>query len=308
MRREKTFVFSSSTNSRFRHDIMDTPKILIVEDDGDLAEMLDSYFRIHNYEVLTAAWGQDALTISQQEDISLIMLDIHLPDMDGYEVCRQIRQNRMTQDVPIIFLTGRTERLDKLQGLELGVVDYVTKPFDTEELLLRVRNAILRTSQRINPVTGLPEPPLLDERLEIALNSDQPWSILLLSIIGLDTLRERQGFVAADEMLRAVTLMVRSAIRKHGSESDLIAHFDPETFAILTLPDNVDNVRERIETRLRLSLPNFYHPDDDTSETDYLDFKFGLLDHTAGSFPTLDSLKGALAITIALDTDTAHDI
>ena len=101
------------------------PKILIVEDDLDLSDMLGAYFRVQNYEVRTAAWGQEAIKISREEDLSLIMLDIRLPDINGYEVCRQLRQNRRTQDLPIIFLTEKRDRVDKLQGLELGVVDYI---------------------------------------------------------------------------------------------------------------------------------------------------------------------------------------
>jgi DNA-binding response OmpR family regulator len=126
----------------------DKPQILIVEDDLDLAEMLNAYFRVQNYEVLTAAWGEEALKISREQTLQLIMLDIRLPDIDGYEICRQLRTQRRTQDVPIIFLTEKRDRVDKLQGLELGVVDYITKPFDIQELRLRVRNAISRAAVR----------------------------------------------------------------------------------------------------------------------------------------------------------------
>ncbi|MBZ0302916.1 MAG: response regulator, partial [Anaerolineae bacterium] len=109
---------------------MDKPRILIVEDDLDLSDMLSGFFQVENYEVLTAAWGSDALRITSEEAVSLIMLDIRLPDIDGYEICRQLRSNRQTQDTPIIFLTEKRDRVDRLQGLELGVVDYITKPFD----------------------------------------------------------------------------------------------------------------------------------------------------------------------------------
>ena len=103
----------------------DKPRILIVEDDHDLAEMLSAYFRVQNYDVATAAWGQEAVRLSQEQPFDLIVLDIRLPDIDGYEVCRQVRARRQTQDMPIIFLTERSERANKLLGLELGVVDYI---------------------------------------------------------------------------------------------------------------------------------------------------------------------------------------
>jgi len=142
------------------------PLIMIVEDDLDLAEMLSAYLRVQNYDIVTAAWGREAVQMSENEHLSLILLDIRLPDIDGYEVCRQIRTNRRTQDVPIIFLTEKRDRVDKLQGLELGVVDYITKPFDIQEVRLRVRNALNRIARlgMSNPVTDLPEMQVTEDR------------------------------------------------------------------------------------------------------------------------------------------------
>ncbi|MCL4253322.1 MAG: response regulator transcription factor, partial [Anaerolineae bacterium] len=157
---------------------MDKPQILIVEDDLDLSEMLSAYFRVQNYDVLTAAWGKEALDIAKDNHTDLIVLDIRLPDIDGYEVCRQLRIQRQTQDTPIIFLTEKRDRVDKLQGLELGVVDYITKPFDIQELRLRVRNAISRVNRQalVNPVTDLPEGPMVDERLTALLDTLDKWT------------------------------------------------------------------------------------------------------------------------------------
>ncbi|RPI93720.1 MAG: DNA-binding response regulator, partial [Chloroflexi bacterium] len=137
----------------------DKSHILIVEDDLDLSEMLNAYFRVQGYEVQTAAWGEDAVRLTLENPPDLVVLDIRLPDIDGYEVCRRIRTQRRTQTVPVIFLTEKRDRVDKLSGLELGVVDYITKPFDIQELRLRVRNAISRAIRPnvSNPVTDLPE-------------------------------------------------------------------------------------------------------------------------------------------------------
>src|SRR5215470_889124 len=165
----------------------DKPRLLIVEDDPDLSDMLDAYFRVQEYDVLTAAWGRDALKISAEETVNLIMLDIRLPDIDGYEICRQLRSQRRTQDVPIIFLTEKRDRVDKLQGLELGVVDYITKPFDIQERRLRVRNAISRVEREAmtNPVTDLPEGPVVEDHLSELTTKTTEWAALLISITGL---------------------------------------------------------------------------------------------------------------------------
>jgi DNA-binding response OmpR family regulator len=113
-------------------------KILIVEDDLDIAEMLNGYFRIQGYEVFTVNWGEDGIRATQTIQPDLIILDIRLPDIDGYEVARRVRSDRRTHETPIIFLTEKRERLDRLQGFEVGADDYITKPFDVQELRLRV--------------------------------------------------------------------------------------------------------------------------------------------------------------------------
>ncbi|MBK8025326.1 MAG: response regulator [Chloroflexi bacterium] len=247
---------------------MTKSRILIVEDDHDLAEMLDAYFRVQNYDVMTAAWGQDALKLSREHTFNLIMLDIRLPDINGYDICRELRRDRRTQDVPIIFLTEKRDRVDKLHGLELGVVDYVTKPFDIQELRLRVRNAINRAVQTatINPITELPDQPLVEEKLNELLFSTSPWALLVLSIVGLNHLREHYGFVAADEMLRAVTLMVRNLLRDGASEEEFLGHLDPEALVIVTTPDRAPGLREKMIMRVNLSIPHFYRPQERESD------------------------------------------
>ena len=91
-------------------------RILIIEDDLDVAEMLEAYFNVQGYNVATANWGEDAVKTSQLQPPDLIILDIRLPDIDGYEVARRLRNNRRTENIPIIFLTEKRTRADRLQG------------------------------------------------------------------------------------------------------------------------------------------------------------------------------------------------
>lgn len=280
---------------------MEKPQILIVEDDLDLSEMLNAYFRVQNYEVYTAAWGEEALQLSRDHELDIVVLDIRLPDIDGYEVCRQMRQQRRTQDIPIIFLTEKRDRIDKLQGLELGVVDYITKPFDIQELRLRIRNALNRANRQtlVNPVTDLPEGAMVEDRLTGLTTSTEPWALLQMSISSLSTFREMYGFVAADDVLRAVTLMVRNAVREHGNASDYVGHLGPETFIIITTPDNVTRIRERIESRIRQSREYFYPLKDrdkarEAMEANHLQISSGAIDQTKGPFESFDKLMETL--------------
>lgn len=285
---------------------MDKPQILIVEDDLDLSEMLNAYFRVQDYEVLTAAWGEEALALSREHDIDLFVLDIRLPDIDGYEVCRQLRTQRRTQNTPIIFLTEKRDRVDKLQGLELGVVDYITKPFDIQELRLRVRNAINRVSRQalVNPVTDLPEGEMVDERILAAMHAVTRWTALQISITTLNTFREMYGFVAADDVLRAVTLMIRNAVREHGTPDDYIGHLGPEDFIVMTQVDNVEPIRDRIQRRVEQSREYFYPLKDrdrarEAMEANYLRLQTAIVNHNDNIADDVELLRSLLADRLA---------
>ncbi|MFZ5915825.1 MAG: response regulator transcription factor [Chloroflexota bacterium] len=121
-------------------------KLLIVEDDADTAEMLTTFFQNEGYDTQTVAWGEEALTACRQAPPDAVVLDVRLPDIDGFEVCRRLRDSFATARIPIVFLTEKNRQVDKITGLELGGIDYLTKPFDVKELKLRVRNALYRTS------------------------------------------------------------------------------------------------------------------------------------------------------------------
>ncbi|MCU0479907.1 MAG: response regulator transcription factor [Anaerolineae bacterium] len=303
-------VYSKSIKTQLgEQTAVDKPQILIVEDDLDLSEMLSAYFRVQNYDVLTAAWGKEALDIAKDNHTDLIVLDIRLPDIDGYEVCRQLRTQRQTQDTPIIFLTEKRDRVDKLQGLELGVVDYITKPFDIQELRLRVRNAISRVNRQalVNPVTDLPEGQMVEERLTNLLTSTEKWTILQMSINSLGRFREMYGFVAADDVLRAVTLMIRNAVREHGGAEDYIGHIGAEDFIIITQTGNVNEIRDRIQKRIEQSREYFYPLKDrekarEAMEANHLRLNSGSVTNTDGPFEDVDALKKKLNAAVVANT------
>ena len=235
------------------------PKILIVEDDLDVAEMLNAYFRVQGYEVFTVNWGEDGVRSAQTVSPDLVILDIRLPDMDGYEVARRLREERRTHDIPIIFLTEKRDRADRLQGLELGANDYITKPFDVQELRLRVRNALKRVSQGslTNPVSGLPEGAVVDERLEEAIQMGGQ-AFVLVSLENLDAFREAYGFVSSDDVLRAMSVMIVNTLRETGTPDDFLGHLSATEFILVVNPASSAPLQARLRSRLEQSLDYFY--------------------------------------------------
>lgn len=234
-------------------------KVFFVEDDVDLLEMLSAYFQVQGYEVASALRGIDAIRAIGEQIPDVVVLDINLPDIDGYEVCRRMRRKRRTEQIPVIFLTQKVDRKDKLAGLELGAVDYITKPFDIQELRLRVRNTLRRVQLGAirNPVTGLPEGVFVQERLEKVLQQSQ-WSVVLAGIQGLKEFRDKYGFVTADDVSRAVTLMIANAVQEVGDEDDFVGHTDSGEFVIITTPEIGEKLAERCLVRLRPSIQYFY--------------------------------------------------
>lgn len=234
-------------------------KILIVEDDPDVAEMLTAYFRTQDYEVFTVNWGEDGVRSALQVNPDLAILDIRLPDIDGYEVARRLRTDRRTAEIPIIFLTEKRDRADRLQGLELGADDYITKPFDVQELRLRVRNALKRVSQGslTNPVTGLPEGTLVDEKLSEVLGKDGS-ALLFVSLLNMGAFREAYGFVASDDVLRAVSLMIVNTMREFSRPEDFLGHLSATEFILVVPPSNLAALSDKLRSRLDQSVEYFY--------------------------------------------------
>lgn len=128
--------------------------ILAVDDEAHILELLSFNLENEGYRVMTAANGEDALTVCTRERPSLVLLDLMLPGIDGMEVCRRLKGNTSTADIPIIMLTAKGDEVDKVLGLELGADDYITKPFSVRELIARVK-ALLRRAQAQNDEEGI---------------------------------------------------------------------------------------------------------------------------------------------------------
>jgi PleD family two-component response regulator len=249
---------------------MSEGRMLIVEDDFDISNMLRIYFQSHGYEVAVAQRGEDALEMCRKQLPHIIVLDIMLPDMDGYDVCRELRNNLRTSHVPIIFLTQKDERSDKIHGLELGADDYITKPFDLEELKLRVKSAISRaTIQSLtNPTTGLPGGRLIEDQLRNLMRRDE-WGILYVGLLGFDAFTEVYGFVAGEEVLRFMAMILGQTVDNLGTPNDFIGHIGGDDFIVISADKGLTDAMVKDLTR-RFDEGIGTHYDWQTREQGYL--------------------------------------
>ncbi len=238
---------------------MSKGRILVVEDDLDISKMLRLYFDSQGYEVLTVMRGHDALEVCRKKQPNVVVLDIMLPDMDGYDVCRELRSNLRTSHVPVIFLTQKDERSDKIAGLELGADDYITKPFDIEELKLRVQGAMRRaqSTSLTDPVTGLPSSKLIEEQLKKLLMRED-WAILYVVINHMDAFIEVEDIVARDDILRFVAMNLNETVEAHGTSNDFIGHTSGNDFIIITVPTVSEAIKTAFTKRFDEGVPTFY--------------------------------------------------
>jgi PleD family two-component response regulator len=239
---------------------MGKARLLVVEDDNDISNMLKIYFNGLGYDVDVAPRGSEALEKTHTVLPHLIVLDIMLPDIDGYEVCRRLRQSTRTSHIPVIFLTQKDERSDKLQGLELGADDYITKPFDIEELKLRVQGAIRRSEREAltDPRSGLPAGRLIEEQLRLTIRKSG-WAYMDIRINYFDQFKDVYGFVAADDVLRFAAMLMSEVVDEVGSSTDFIGHAGGDNFVIISTEEISGKIRDRLKVRFAEEVQTHYN-------------------------------------------------
>ncbi|MGC9521025.1 MAG: response regulator [Anaerolineae bacterium] len=288
---------------------MSEGRILIVEDDADISNMLQLYFKSQGYEVYGALRGGVALDLARQKLPNVIVLDIMLPDIDGYEVCRRLRTNLRTSHIPIIFLTQKDERNDKIHGLELGADDYITKPFDVEELRLRVRNTIksAEVASLTSPSTGLASGRLIEQQLRELLRMED-WGILYIGIQGLEAFNEAYGFVAGEEVLRFTGMLLNRAVDELGTPNDFVGHIGGADFILIAAASNVAPMRETIVAEFEKNVGTHYDfmtrmqgylvvegADGEETQTPLMSLRVGTLTADDGPFTDIREITEAAA-------------
>lgn len=235
-------------------------RLLVVEDDADISNMLRIFFKSQGYEVDAALRGGEALEKTRQSLPHLIILDIMLPDLDGFEVCRILRTNTRTSHVPIIFLTQKDERSDKLQGLELGADDYITKPFDIEELKLRVQRAITRAEQQslTDPRSGLPSGRLIEEHLRKIIRQTG-WALMDIRVNHFEAFKEVYGFVAANDVLRFLAMLMAEVVDELGNPDDFLGHAGGDNFILVTSIEASAEIRQNLKSRFAEEVLSHYN-------------------------------------------------
>lgn len=241
-------------------------KILVVEDEIITSDLLRRYFEMVGYEVVSALTGSNAIKFAGETQPEVIILDIMLPDMDGYEICRQLRSDERTKRIPIIFLTQKDDRRDRLDGLGLGADDYITKPFDVEELRLRVHNIISRMggTPLVDPRTSLPNMTLIKERLPRILGD--PESIFLdIQIDYFSPFTDKYGPVAGNQVVRSAAKIIGDVLHQYDPTGSFIGHPRDDHFLLGIKSSAAEKVEKELPERFKRHVEQYYDPSEVTS-------------------------------------------
>jgi diguanylate cyclase (GGDEF)-like protein len=274
-------------------DAIPRPTILIVDDMVTNIEILDGVLN-SEYEILFATSGSDALEIAAQQVPDLVLLDVMMPGMDGYQVCRELKRGERTKDLPVIFVTANNQEEDESRGFEAGVVDYITKPVRPSIVLARVRLHLelkryrdyLKTLSTIDGLTGIANRRKFDEVIESewrrARRNQSPLSLIMMDIDFFKAYNDHYGHLAGDECLKKLA----GGINRVGwRPADLFARYGGEEFVML-LPDTDSKgaleVAKRVQGKIVfLKIPHAY-----SQVADYVTLSMGVASLTPGDSQT----------------------
>ncbi|GAC1557662.1 MAG: hypothetical protein PVS3B3_00780 [Ktedonobacteraceae bacterium] len=237
--------------------------ILVVEDEPTLAELLKETLDIEGYHTVTVLNGEDAVQFVLREMPHLIILDIMLPGMNGYEVVKQLRAHPKTMIIPIIVLSACVSHTDKTYAFELGADNYITKPFNTDELLARIHRQLKRAQQgSLSPLTQLPGGLQLESAISNKLNSSDPWSLLYLDLDNFKAFNDVYGFLAGNNMILLVGQVCQRVVYEFGNITDFVGHIGGDDFLIMTTLDKAQLLCDQILERYKQQSRALYRHED----------------------------------------------
>ncbi len=239
-------------------------KILIVDDNPSIAKIIKITFDNLGYENRVAYSGVEALNIVHQEQPDLILLDIMMPGMNGYEVCKKLKESASTRHIPIVMLTSKESIEDKVRAMKIGADDYFTKSSGTTELGARVEMIIRRTQEGLhaNPLTKLPGNIAVEREINRRIKSGNKFAVCYLDIDSFKAFNNKYGYAKGDGVIRQTASIITSALVEYGGKGDFVGHIGGDDFALITTPDKADNICSRIIEVFDELIPHHYREED----------------------------------------------
>lgn len=239
-------------------------KILVVDDDPNIRELIVETLSEDKYLSIEARDGKEALEICQVERPDIIVLDVMMPDLDGLEVCLQLRGEALTSHIPIILLTAKGLLEDKIKGMETGADDYLTKPFDPLELEARISMHLRRSVRdgEASPLTGLPGNRAIEEAIESRILEELRFAVCYIDLDDFKAYNDRYGFLAGSEVIKLTTQAILESLEKYGGSEDFVGHIGGDDFLVVTEMERAPLIAQEVIRLFDARIPSRYDPED----------------------------------------------
>jgi diguanylate cyclase (GGDEF)-like protein len=236
-------------------------RVLVVEDDEATREALRALLGDAGYVCDEAADGEGAVAAMNGAQFDLVLLDLGLPGISGTDVHRQLRRDPRTRFMPIVFLTAHSDRQVKLAELEAGAEDFITKPYDADELLARVGAAVRRWSgmRAVNPLSGLPGNPTITEEIESRLARAEDFALLYVDIDRFKEFNDHYGFTRGDSV---ITMLAEVLTHAGAADERFVGHIGGDDFVLLAHADDAEALAEQVTRRFDEAIRALYDPED----------------------------------------------
>lgn len=238
--------------------------ILVVDDDPDIARFVEVNLRSAGYDVEVAADGEKALQKAMDMRPDLVLLDVMMPRIDGFEVAQRLRRNPRTANTSIIMLTAKALSTDKVLGLTAGADDYIIKPFDPIELLARVKGTLRRAKEmrNLSPLTGLPGNIRIQEEIERMVREGKSFAVLYCDLDNFKAYNDQKGFVRGDRLIQATARILQDAVVEFAGSDGFVGHVGGDDFVAVTPPEVAEEMSMRIVERFDQQVHEFYEKED----------------------------------------------
>ncbi len=234
-------------------------RILIADDLPDLLQALKETLEREGFIVTAVGDGEAALAAIRAEPPDIAVLDLKMPRMNGFQVCRALREDPLLENLPVVILSASGSRESKIEGLDLGADDFITKPVDVRELLARIRMILKRTRQGLdaNPLTRLPGNLSIESRIDRALAEKRALAVLYVDLNQFKAYNDAYGYDEGDRVLKALARVLVDQVRA-GGPADFIGHIGGDDFIALSTPDRMEDAAAKICAAFDAIAPSFY--------------------------------------------------
>lgn len=241
---------------------MDGAKTILVVDDAlFFTAVIENILTAIGYNVLITHSAEEAMEILKTHIPDLILLDIVMPGMSGFEMCRILRKNPHYNMIPIIIITGQNQEEDRLKGLELGADDYIVKPFVNRELIARVNNTLTRLERvrNLNPLSWLQGNLEINNEIERRIESGEPYAIMYVDLNDFKAYNDVYGFSHGDDLIRKTAEILTDTVESFGIPSDFVGHIGGDDFVIVGEPEGMESMAKEIIERFEKEKMMFYN-------------------------------------------------